>query len=498
MGLKPSVTVGMHKEETMAGTRLRGVLVWLFVSALLAVTLLSLVALSGPHPARAERAVALGGHAVAATRFVSANGSGSECSQGRPCALQTALDRVADGDTLYVGAGTYTHTAGTVISLTQSITLLGGWDGSPSGPPHADPAAFPTILDGRRQGTVVVLSFGKFVLDGFTITGGWGDSGGGMRVDRAQAEIRNNIITANGTYTSSTWEGGRGGAIALFWGTPITITHNHFISNTSGYGGALYVDTHQAWISDNVFTGNHALRRGGAICFESGSGGEVLRSLFQDNVAGDDGGAMLIWDSAPRVEANRLIHNTARVGAALSLGNNAAPLLVNNWLAHNEGVAISSSQSAPRIVNNTLIGITREVGIRVTAGGTCALPNCGAVTITNNIIMRCRYGVEVSGMLTGTLDYNDVWANDRGDYSGQAVDWRGPHNLSADPLLVNEQSADLHLRHGSPCVDAAAARLAPDTDIDGEHRPQGRAPDIGADEGEAWLIFLPLLHAPGR
>src|SRR5688572_10084656 len=45
--------------------------------------------------------------AWAATRFVSPSGSGSACTQGRPCGLQPAIDRSGAGDTVMVGSGQY-------------------------------------------------------------------------------------------------------------------------------------------------------------------------------------------------------------------------------------------------------------------------------------------------------------------------------------------------------------------------------------------------------
>ena len=122
------------------------------------------------------------------------------------------------------------------------------------------------------------------------------------------------------------------------------------------------------------------------------------------------------------------------------------------------------------------------------------LPGCGALTVTNNIIMGGLTGIDVSGMLTGTIDHNNLWANSREDYAEQAVTWRGAHNLAADPLLISVQAGDLHLAQGSPCIDAGDARAAPLTDIDGDPRPQGRAPDIGADERGAWTLWLPALR----
>jgi hypothetical protein len=53
-----------------------------------------------------------------------------------------------------------------------------------------------------------------------------------------------------------------------------------------------------------------------------------------------------------------------------------------------------------------------------------------------------------------------------------------PANLSANPKL----SSTWHLNAGSPCIDAAASDLAPLHDFDGDNRPLGKAPDIGADE----------------
>ncbi len=53
--------------------------------------------------------------------------------------------------------------------------------------------------------------------------------------------------------------------------------------------------------------------------------------------------------------------------------------------------------------------------------------------------------------------------------------------LAVDPMFVNAQMGDLHLKQGSPAIDKGAATSFP-VDFDGLVRPQGAAFDIGAFE----------------
>jgi len=80
---------------------------------------------------------------------------------------------------------------------------------------------------------------------------------------------------------------------------------------------------------------------------------------------------------------------------------------------------------------------------------------------------------------TPTLDYNDVWNNEGGNYA--YID-PGAHDISADPLLVDPAHGDFHLIPGSPCIDAGDPVHYPAIDFEGDPRPLGSAPDIGADE----------------
>jgi hypothetical protein len=52
----------------------------------------------------------------------------------------------------------------------------------------------------------------------------------------------------------------------------------------------------------------------------------------------------------------------------------------------------------------------------------------------------------------------------------------------ADVGFVDRATLDLHLRANSPAVDAGDPAGHPATDIDGDPRASGPAPDAGADE----------------
>jgi hypothetical protein len=89
-----------------------------------------------------------------------------------------------------------------------------------------------------------------------------------------------------------------------------------------------------------------------------------------------------------------------------------------------------------------------------------------------------------------TLDHDCYFVEDHrfvgAKYDGTCYDWPGwqalrfeEHGLNADPLV--QSPSDLHLRQGSPCIDAAVPIPGIDFDIDGDPRDPVH-PDIGADE----------------
>jgi hypothetical protein len=428
-------------------------------------------------------------------------GGGGDCSQGSPCDLQTALGSASNGDTIYLAGGTYTGSGGAVITVTQSITLCGGWDGATTPPVVRDPDSYPTILSGEDSRLVVHIS-GDIAptIDGFIITGGEAEDGGGIYIYDASPIIQNNVITANRTIDGGAYTDGRGGGIFVGGSSTAVIAQNHILSNTSGYGGGVY---HNSWaaitITENTIAGNVVSYRGGGITVEN-SPDVIQTNVISGNTAASDGGGMLIWSAAPQVEANRIVNNSGFGGGGISMGNNATPDLTNNLLISNTQDGLRVSSSSPAVINNTIVGSglpNSRDGIRLWSSSGCSPPYCTTGVYTNNIVVSYEVGIYGAGPVTPVIDYNDVWGNTTADYSLPSGVVTGTHNISLDPLFSNPAADDYHLQPDSPCVDTgdpAGVPPAPPTDIDGDSRPTDDRVDIGADELRRRYIYLPLVE----
>ncbi len=110
--------------------------------------------------------------------------------------------------------------------------------------------------------------------------------------------------------------------------------------------------------------------------------------------------------------------------------------------------------------------------------------NGGSATITNSVFWRdsVKIGEEIRNWYSGeaTVTYSNII----GGYPGEG-------NIKADPLFVDPDNGDFHLKTNSPCKDAGTD-AGVYVDIDGDTRPQGAGFDIGADEIVEGLVFSPV------
>ncbi|WP_207485263.1 choice-of-anchor Q domain-containing protein [Arenibaculum pallidiluteum] len=164
---------------------------------------------------------------------------------------------------------------------------------------------------------------------------------------------------------------------------------------------------------------------------------------------------------------------------------------VSGNLIHNVAAAGISLWHDPRnidVVNNTVF--QSDMGIWVGAGDhvTGSAPADNIRVLNNLVYDNARYGI-VEGGQTGT---NNVYDNNLVYDSG--TNWRLQNGLkhtdtiTADPKFVNykaDGSGDYHLATGSPAINTGTSTKLTSTDLDGQARVQGSAPDIGAYEYKA-------------
>jgi parallel beta-helix repeat protein len=151
---------------------------------------------------------------------------------------------------------------------------------------------------------------------------------------------------------------------------------------------------------------------------------------------------------------------------------------------HLQGIGCFDGMFEDWIVENNVVLVSHWHGITLLGARNCRIINNTAVDPFEDYTCWIRVGNHKDGTESeGCVVRNNITelVTVEGVISSHQVDHN--HTL-VDPtaVFVDYQAHDVHLREGSPAIDAGSLDLAPTIDILGNSRPLGAGIDIGAHE----------------
>ncbi|MBL8840425.1 MAG: IPT/TIG domain-containing protein [Planctomycetes bacterium] len=229
--------------------------------------------------------------------------------------IQGAIDAASPGDTVLVAPGTYVEN----IDFKGKAIKVRSSDG-----------ASLTTIDGGQRDSVVIFQSGEgrdSILQGFTITNGNAQYGGGIRVSSSAPSILDNVVTSNSASTSSA--GSNGGGIRCDVGSPL------IARNT---------------ISLNIVQGD-----GGGLSFESGATPTIESNVIYGNSATGAGGGVQCYDVAITITNCTVFGNNAPTGGSGILAVIQSVTVNNSIVRSNTGEQLGAHDSGQFIVQSSNI-----------------------------------------------------------------------------------------------------------------------------------------------
>jgi predicted outer membrane repeat protein len=211
---------------------------------------------------------------------------------------------IADGDVVYLSAGTYESSTSKTVA--KYISIIGGYPASLTGTdlPTRNLTADSTIFAPSSGGTARCLVLNattapgiyKFVLDGLNFKGftmATANGGTALNITNSQA----NIEFKNLSFKNNVSLNANGGAIymgAVTYNITISFDNCNFIGNQAtftsalGYGGAFYCNNGTTVaktinFSNCTFKNNTAYNRGGALYFTTYITSTITDCIFDTN-----------------------------------------------------------------------------------------------------------------------------------------------------------------------------------------------------------------------
>jgi len=412
--------------------------------------------------------------AVAKTYYV--NPENEKCP-----AIQSVINDCNDGDEIIVSKGIYYEN---INFNGKNITLR-------STDPNNQDIVARTIIDGGQNGPVVSFYNGEgynapCVLSGFTITNGYWDFGGGISCEGSSPTFVNCVISGN--YAS--WDGG---GMFNSGGSP-TVMNCTFSENDAAKGAAVFNVNGNSSFIDCTFTQNLA-HESGAGMYVWQSNPSITDCNFNRNLA-VNGAGIFNQESSPTITNCNFNENEARYGywgfggGVYNYQSNPIIercIMANNYAEWGGGIACNEN-SSPTIKNCTISGnLTYQDGGGIYCGASSNPLITNSTIVGNETEEADVAGIACFGGSAPIITYSDIQGG-----------WPGEGNIDADPLFVNPNNGDYHLKSRagrwdpnlgswtlddvtSPCIDTGDPR----SPIGYEPFPNGGRINMGAYGGTA-------------
>ncbi len=293
-------------------------------------------------------------------------------------------------------------------------------------------------------------------------------------------------LTGNRVYRNAASQGG--GGIHLSQSHAAALTSNAIYSNTAQNGGGFYSGSSLTiTLTGNQIYSNTAGQRGGGISLSSGDYATLASNQVYSNAAtGDGGGLFFSANHTATLANNTFFGNTGDRGGGCRIDGSNNVTLTNNVAAGNR---ITGGYGAGVLVLGANIRLLHTTLARNNGGNGSGIyltdwsGEYSTAALTNTVLVSQTIGVYVNTGSTATLQATlwgaGAWANGT-DVSGAGSVVSGT-NLYGDPAFVDYGAGDYHITGASAARDAGVSTSVGE-DIDGDARPFGVAPDLGADE----------------